>query len=532
MARSDPPLFDPAKARGPRRKPDVGVAQTDAKTDRGAMSVSSLITRVKAALAQSFPKTVTVLGEISNCTLASSGHLYFSLKDANATIPCAMWRPQASRLKFTPENGLEVIVTGRVDVYEAQGKLQLYVNSLTPKGAGALELAFRQLKEKLQAKGLFEPGRKKPLPRFPRAIGVVTSPTGAAIRDIGRTLRRRWPGARVYLAPVAVQGDGSAEQVAAAIADLDAAAARLEIDTLIIGRGGGSLEDLWAFNEEAVARAIANARTPIISGVGHEVDVTIADMVADVRAATPTAAAELAVPDRAEIAARVGDLSARLTGGVNRLVDDGAEALRGVLRSVVFRDPTWRLRSATQRMDELSIRLPGGLKDRLAAARRRLEPAANHLAALHPARLAERAGALLGRLTGRLAWALGGPAKRQGDRLAAALTRLQAVHPRHQLDLARQRVLSAQRQLEALSYRGTLKRGFSVTRSATGELLRSAGQIQSGDRLETELTHGLIVSGVDGGPIGPQRRRRKRADAPAQGGLFDPPSDTDTQPPA
>ena len=532
MARSDPPLFDPAKARGPRRKPDVGVARTGARPDGGAMSVSSLITRVKAALAQSFPKTVTVVGEISNCTLASSGHLYFSLKDANATIPCAMWRPQASRLKFTPTDGLEVIVTGRVDVYDAQGKLQLYANTMTPKGAGALELAFRQLKDKLQADGLFEPSRKKPLPRFPRAIGVVTSPTGAAIRDIGRTLRRRWPGATVYLLPVGVQGDGSAEQVASAIARIDTEAERLGIDTVIVGRGGGSLEDLWAFNEEVVARAIAGAQTPIISGVGHETDVTIADMVADVRAATPTAAAELAVPDRADIAARVGDLSARLKGGVDRLVDDGAEALRSVLRSVVFRDPTSRLRSATQRMDELSIRLPAGLKDRLAAARRRLEPPAHQLAALHPARLAERAGALLGRLTGRLAWALGGRTKNQGDRLAAALARLQAAHPKHQLDLARQRVVSAERQMEALSYRGTLKRGFSVTRNAAGALLRSAGQIQSGDRLETELADGRIASVVDGGPMGPKRRRRKRADTPTQGGLFDAPTDTDTPPPA
>ena len=481
------------------------------------MTVSLLVGQIKSALAESFPKTVTVVGELSNCTLAGSGHFYFSLKDDRSAIGGVMWRGQASRLKFRPEDGMEVVLTAKVDVYEAQGKLQIYAQTITPKGAGALELAFRQLKEKLQGEGLFDPARKKPLVRFPRAIGIVTSSTGAAVCDISRTLRRRWPGVTGYLVPTLVQGDAAAKQIAAAIADLDAAAERLHIDTLIVARGGGSLEDLWAFNEEPVARAIAAARTPVISGVGHEVDVTIADLVADVRAATPTAAAELAVPDAAEIDHRLSQLTAKLHGLVTGMLADADAELKSILRSVVFRDPAWRLRSAAQSVDELAIRLPGGLKDRLALDRRRLEPLANRMAALHPARSAERARATLDRLLDRLAWAFGARSKREGDRLSALVGRLQAIHPRHELALARQRVAAAARQLEALSYRATLARGFSVTRTADRQLVRAADQLAPGDLIETELADGRIKSVVNG-PAGQSRRRKKSRQTPT---LFD-----------
>ncbi|MCD4699353.1 MAG: exodeoxyribonuclease VII large subunit, partial [Phycisphaerae bacterium] len=265
------------------------------------LTVSDLVARIKEALLDTFPKRLSVVGQISNLKRHSSGHLYFSLKDASAAIDAVMFRSAASGVRFDVEDGLEVVASGRIDVYERQGRLQFYVERLAPQGTGALELAFRQLKDRLEHEGLFDPARKKPLVRFPRAVGVITSPTGAAVRDIARTLSRRWPAAKVFLVPVRVQGDQAAGQIADAVRLMDATAEKYQIDTIIVARGGGSLEDLWAFNEEVLARAIFAADTPIISGVGHEVDFTISDFVADVRSATPTAAAELATPDGTEI---------------------------------------------------------------------------------------------------------------------------------------------------------------------------------------------------------------------------------------
>lgn len=481
------------------------------------MSITALLTRIKSALTRAFPQRLAVVGEISNLKVHSSGHLYFRLKDAGAAIDAAMFRASASKLKFRPADGMEIIAEGRVDVYDVRGQLQFYVECMTPKGAGALELAYRQLCQKLQAAGLFDPAHKVPIPRIPRAIGLVTSPTGAAIRDIRRTLARRWPAARVYLMPALVQGEGAAASIARAIAMLDAQAARFAIDTIIVARGGGSLEDLWAFNEEPVARAIYAAKTPIISGVGHEVDVTIADMVADLRAATPTAAAEQAVPDAAEIRRHVASMALRLTQRMGQHVSHCTAALSALRRSVVFSDPLWRLRTFQQRLDELTHRLRAGLRHELAQDRNCLEPLANRLAAQHPARLRERAGANLQRLTARLAWVLGGRSKRAGDVLAVLQRRLDAVHPRHRVELARQALTGATRQLEAMSYRSVLGRGFSVTRRA-GAILRSARAVAPGEALETELIDGLINSVVNGSiaehkdvsppPAKPPRRKK------------------------
>ena len=521
MGKSDQPLFDPLQARGPRRGPDVGApAATGDGGPRQPWSVSGLVARIKEALAESFPAPVAVVGEISNCKLHGSGHLYFRLKDADAAIDAVMFRASASRLKFTPSDGLEIVATGRVDVYDVRGQLQLVVESMTPKGAGAMELALRQLKDKLQKEGLFDPARKKPLPVFPRAIGIVTSATGAAIRDISRTLRRRWPSIRAYLLPVLVQGDAAAEQIASAIAALDAAAERLEIDILIVARGGGSLEDLWAFNEEPVARAIAAAKTPVIAGVGHEVDVTIADLVADVRAATPTAAAQQAVPDRDELGRHVTQLTTQLHRLLAGALADATAELRSIGRSAVFKDPTAPLRTAVQYVDELALRLSAGLKGRLAGDRRDLDPLAHRLAALHPARLAERARASLAGCADRLAWALGVRGKCGGDQLAQLTGRLQANHPRHRLALARQHIDATARALDAMSYRATLDRGFSVTRTAAGQIVRSAKDLAFGDAIDTEWPDGRVRSVVEGKSVRQRRRRIPRSDQ-ASPGLFD-----------
>ena len=259
-------LFDPDKARGGRRGPDVG-ARRPGRANSSPISVSALVGRIKQSLHEAFPERLCVVGQISNLSAPASGHLYFTLKDSGAAIGAAMWRARASKLKFRPTDGMEVVVKGKVDIYDVQGKVQLYVERITPAGVGALELAFRQLVEKLSREGLFEAGCKKPIRRFPRAIGVVTSATGAAIRDIQRTIRRRWAATEVFLLPATVQGEGAAEEIAEAIGLLDANAERFGIDTIIVARGGGSLEDLWAFNEEVLARAVFAAGTPIISGV-------------------------------------------------------------------------------------------------------------------------------------------------------------------------------------------------------------------------------------------------------------------------
>ncbi|HUU58997.1 MAG TPA: exodeoxyribonuclease VII large subunit [Phycisphaerae bacterium] len=475
------------------------------------MTVSALLARVKRALGDALPQRVQVVGEISNFKLHSSGHMYFRLKDAETAVDAVMFRTAAAGLKFTPADGLEVVAEGRVDVYEARGQLQLYVERITPKGAGALELAFRQLQEKLQREGLFDPARKKPLPRFPRAIGVVTAATGAAVRDIARTLVRRWPAAAVYLVATLVQGEGAAEQIAEAVRLLDANADRYGIDVIIVGRGGGSLEDLWAFNEEIVARAIFAAETPVISAVGHEVDVSISDLVADVRAATPTGAAELAVPDRTEVRRNVMDLAGRGRRAVEDDLQAARAALDAVRRSVVFRDPTHRSRMQMQRVDELSHRLRAGLRERLARGRGRLEPAANRLASQHPTRLHERARGRIESLVHRLAWALGGRTKRAGDRLAESRGRLWAVHPVGRVRLARQQVAAAARQLEAMSYRSVVSRGFTVTRGPEGRILRSAGEVRPGDGIETELVDGRIASRVGGTSEGGSDREETTA---------------------
>ena len=494
-------FFDLDKVRGGDKGPDVGKDVTQeilaGAGQRGPVSVSHLIGQVKNALADAFPQCVQVVGELSNVKRHGSGHLYFRLKDAAASIDAVMFRQYASKLRFEPVDGLEVVVEARVDVYDVRGQLQLYTERMTPKGAGALELAFRQLRERLAGEGLFEKARKKPIPRFPRAIGVVTSATGAAIRDIRRTLARRWSGASVYLLPVLVQGEGAADQIAAAIALLDANAERFEIDTLIVARGGGSLEDLWAFNEEIVARAIFAARTPIISGVGHEVDVTIADMVADLRAPTPTAAAELAVPNARDIRAHVAQLTGRLKRTVADKLRRAHSDLAAVMRSAVFRDPTWRLRTQAQRIDELTHRLRAGIGETLSQQRRKVESPANRLASLHPARLTERARGKLASATHRLAWALGGRSKRSGEALSALTARLHAVHPHHRLRLAQQQVAAAARQLEAMSYRNVLQRGFSVTRGANESILRLAADVAGGEQIETELADGKFKSIVE-----------------------------------
>lgn len=324
---------------------------------------------------------ISVRGEISNFKQYPSGHCYFTLKDTNSALKCVMFRSRAQYLRFLPQNGMQVVAGGSIAVYERDGVYQLYVDSLIPEGTGDLALAFEQLKEKLAAEGLFDPARKQPLPAFPKKIGVVTSSAGAVLRDIYRVSKRRWPGIQLVLYPVQVQGEGAAEQIARGI---DFFAEEYAVDVIIAGRGGGSMEDLWAFNEEPVVRAIAACPVPLISAVGHETDFTLADFAADVRAATPSQAAELAVPDRSEVMRQVENLTGQLTRQVQRELALRRQRLEGLLNSRVMRDPQSMLAERRQRLDFLLAGLQRTAKAELQSKQHKLGLILNRLAAINP----------------------------------------------------------------------------------------------------------------------------------------------------
>ncbi|MFH0981605.1 MAG: exodeoxyribonuclease VII large subunit [Planctomycetota bacterium] len=484
------------------------------------LTVSQLTALVKQAVNLHLPATVHVVGQISNFKRHTSGHLYWTLKDEHSELSCVMWNSDAGRLKFKPSDGLEVIATGAVDVFERAGRYQLYVRKMEPRGVGALELAFRQLCEKLRAEGLFEPRHKKPLPRFPGHIAVVTSPTGAAIRDILQTLCRRYPCAAVYVCPVRVQGEGAAAEIAAAVHALNAHNVALGgIDVMIVGRGGGSLEDLWAFNEEIVARAIFASRIPVISAVGHETDATIADLVADVRAATPTAAAELAVPVLAEVLEDIAAHAAAIRRALAHRVELGRKSLQAVEQRTWLRDPAEYIRRRAQAVDELADRLRVQLLQRLHHQHRRLARADGLVLRLHPRTVLAQAQAALLRRTHRLAWALSTRATRARRRLDSGRERLRGASPArrvdrqrayvetilrrlgealaHRLERSRHRLAVAAGKLQAMSYRATLARGFSITRLKKGRaLLTDVAQLAPGDRLLTEIPSGEVESAV------------------------------------
>jgi len=348
------------------------------------LTVTELSQMVKGTLEREL-EAVWVVGEISNFRIPPSGHLYFTLKDDRSQIAGVMFRRQGLELSFEPEDGMEVLCFGRVSLYPARGDLQLYVETMEPRGSGALYLAFEQLKKRLGEEGLFAPERKRALPFLPSSIGIVTSLKGAALRDMLRILRDRFPDRRVVIRPVKVQGDGAAWEVAEAIGELGQSGM---VEVMIVGRGGGSLEDLWAFNEEIVARAIFNAPVPVISAVGHEVDFTIADFVADHRAPTPTAAAEMVVPRKEVLSEQIRVLQGRLVRVTQSRLENAREAWAGLARRLA--DPTRRLRENQIRLDELSLSLWRRIQDRLHRLRDRLVNGAGRLGGLSPLAVLER----------------------------------------------------------------------------------------------------------------------------------------------
>lgn len=368
--------------------------------DLVAWTVSDLTRRVQQ-LIEGDPglRNIWVQGEVSNLLRHTSGHVYFTLKDASSSVKCVMWRSQAARQAYLPQNGEAVQVHGYVGVYPVSGAYQLYADQILAAGEGQLFLQFLRLKERLEAEGLFSEERKRPIPRWPQCIGIVTSPTGAALRDMVKTIRRRYPLARVVLSPAQVQGD---EAPASIVAALQALNRDVQPDVILVARGGGSIEDLWAFNDEGVARAIAASAAPVISGVGHETDFTIADFVSDLRAPTPTGAAELATPDRSQLRPALGELQLRLLRTGNAAVQQRRGDLLHLERRLLLRSPQALILAGRQHLDELERRAMYSLASHVHLQRARLGGLEISLAALSPLAVLQRGYAIVTKKDGRL----------------------------------------------------------------------------------------------------------------------------------
>lgn len=367
------------------------------------LSVSQLTFFLKELVEAAFP-SVWVAGEISNFSRPQSGHCYLTLKDDQSQIKAVIWRTAAARLRFEPHDGLEVICRGHIDLYPPRGQYQLVIEEIQPRGIGALELALRKLREKLAAEGLFDPSRKRPLPSYPRRIAFVTSPTGAAVRDFLQVLERRWRGASVLIIPARVQGEGAAAEIAAGIATANRLAGEeYEVDVLVVGRGGGSLEDLWAFNEEAVVRAIAGSRLPVVSAVGHEIDITLADLAADVRALTPSEAAERVAPAADEVHAALSVRQQRLIRALHRRAAEARRRLEQLAANRVFRRPFDRVLNHGRELDAIASRTLRAIRQRLAGAKSLLGALAAQLESLSPLAILGRGYSLTTRTSdGRL----------------------------------------------------------------------------------------------------------------------------------
>ncbi|WP_166828647.1 exodeoxyribonuclease VII large subunit [Thalassoroseus pseudoceratinae] len=350
------------------------------------LTVTELTQQIKGVMEMTFPH-MAVLGELSNCVRAGSGHVYLTLKDSDAQIRGVIWRRAASKIKFDLADGLEVVAVGGVEVYPPRGQYQLIIEELLPQGIGALELAFRQLQEKLAREGLFDPERKRPLPRFPKRIAIVTSPTSAAVRDMLQVITRRWNGCNIVILPVAVQGAKAAGEIANAIRS---APSIPDVDVIIVGRGGGSLEDLWSFNEEIVARAIFDCPLPVVSAVGHEIDVSISDLVADVRALTPSEAGELVVPHRQEVAAEIQRLQDRLIDGLRGRITTARSTLENLASRRAFTRPLDRVHQETRTVDELSERLSKSIRRVVATQKQRIDGLSETLDSLSPLKVLSR----------------------------------------------------------------------------------------------------------------------------------------------
>ena len=439
-------------------------------SQRAVLSVAELTTRLRELIEERFP-AVWVEGEISNFRLYASGHAYFTLKDAAAQLPAALFRTRVRRLRFEPRDGMHVLAFGSIEVYAQRGSYQLIVELLEPRGVGALQLAFEQLKARLELEGLFEAARKRPLPSFPRRIGLVTSPDGAALRDILRVIGRRFRDLTIVIAPAKVQGEGASAEIAQGLAALNSLG---DIDVIICGRGGGSLEDLWAFNDEVVARAIVASKAPVISAVGHEIDFTIADFVADLRAPTPSAAAELVVREKQAVVEHLRQLRARLALAMGRNLAHQRGRVEALARRRVLTDPARPLREQQRRVDDARLRLQRAGAATLSRATHQVELVTAALRANSPfVRIRE-------------------------DRRRLETARLELINNmgRRTVD-ARHRLRLSAGHLNSLSPLAVLGRGYSLTRLPSGEIVRSTRQVSVGSDVRVLLDEGRIDCRVD-----------------------------------
>ena len=439
--------------------------------EREIYTVSRLNLEARGLLEGRFP-LIWVEGELSNVSSPASGHVYFTLKDPHAQVRAAMFRNRNRHLAFAPKAGLQVLVRARVSLYEARGDYQLIVEHMEEAGEGALRRAFEELKNRLAAEGLFDAERKQPPPAYPRCLGVVTSPTGAALRDVLSVLARRFPALPVYVYPVSVQGAGAAPSIVAALARANR---ERRCDTLLLVRGGGSLEDLWAFNEESVARAVAASEIPVVCGVGHETDITIADFAADVRAPTPSAAAELVSQDAAQLQRRLGSLMESLTLRMRARVEQQNRQLESLQGRLVRQHPLRRLQQHAQRVDELELRLRQGLGRQQLLRDSRLQTLQARLAARSPALTLTAQAKRLDQLRQALHRAMQERINREGNRLAALSRTLSAISP-----LA------------------TLQRGYAIALvPGSLEPLRDAGRTNIDEQIELRLARGRLFCRVE-----------------------------------
>ncbi len=436
-----------------------------AVNDRKIYTVSELATLIKVALEQSLPSRLIVVGQLSGFKQHSSGHCYFDLKDENAIMPCVMWRSDFAKLKFKPQNGLAVIVKGNIDVYLPHGKYQFYAEAMEPAGIGSLQIAFEQMVKKLQAEGLFEDEHKKPIPKYPMRIGILTSESGAAVHDIADSIWSRWPIAKLFLFDVPVQGEGAAQEISKMLRTVNRRNKELGLDIVIVGRGGGSMEDLWAFNEEVLARAIYASKIPVISAVGHERDTTIADLVADARASTPTKAGVIAVPDINEVMAGIDNISKRLKADIVQKLALARQSIATIQASAVFRNPKFVVMLSAQRLDGIEIRLVDILRDAFFTAKDRLNTFQSGISRIEPARLVAQKRAFLIESAARLNSVFNANLSRAVVQLTAVENRISAMNPR-----------------------AVLQRGYSLTTvKRTGNILTDVKNVLVGDDIITEL---------------------------------------------
>jgi len=444
-------------------------------SDRKIVTVSQLTALVRELLEDNF-EHLWVEGEISNLALPSSGHVYFTLKDAGATVRCVMFKSSARAMKFHLADGMKILLRARMTVYDQRGDYQLVVEYAEPLGLGALQLAFQQMRERLAKDGLFAEELKKPIPALPATVGIVTSPTGAAIHDILNVIGRRHASLRILIAPVRVQGEGAAAEIATAIADLNKYPGT---DVIIVARGGGSLEDLWAFNEEIVARAIVASRLPVISAVGHEVDVTIADLVADLRAPTPSAAAELVVSSKSQLLADCDALKRRLHLAVQHLLADTAAKLE--ILTLSLKDPEATVERFMQRLDDLQMRAEASLSELMRSEWQRVESAENALKLNSPERAISAATAKLDNFSLRIHIAMQAGIEQPRASLAAFAGRL-----------------------EALSPLAILQRGYAVVaKLSSGATVKSVSQLEKGENIAVRFADGVVgceVRRISSGP--------------------------------